>query len=83
MSEWDGIERRHSSLSERAIWDELHAINLKLAHYEEERKEYKPRLDELLNILTVSKGLVVVMKTLIFIAAPLTALLYWVKEHVK
>lgn len=49
----------------------------------EEEKELKPKLLELLSILDRSKGVIGFLKVMVWIGAPFTAFVYWVKDHVK
>jgi hypothetical protein len=76
-------EQRQSSVAERAIWEELHKINLQLAQYSREREEYRPKIDQVLEIMTVAKGISNITRGLVFIAAPVAAVIYWIKDHLK
>lgn len=65
------------------VWTALNSIKDTLAESEAQRKINAPKIDELITMLTVSKGILVVTRGLLFIAAPIGAFIYWVKDHVK
>jgi hypothetical protein len=67
----------------RAVWEALTKIQETITSSETLRKENAPKIDELITLLTVSKGILTVTKGLFFIAAPIGALIYWIKDHVK
>lgn len=62
---------------------ELEQLKALFASHIKEESELKPRLIELLVLLERSKGAVSLLKALIYIGAPLTAITYWIKDHVK
>lgn len=80
MSDWNGEERRHHDSEVLKQIAELRAIME--AHLIEE-KQLKPHIQELVDILQKSKGIVLLFKFLLYIGAPLGAFVYWVKDHVK
>lgn len=48
-----------------------------------EEKQLKPHIQELVDILQKSKGIVLLFKFLFYVGAPVGALVYWIKDHVK
>ena len=80
MSDWDGTERRHHDSEVLKQIAELRAIME--AHLIEE-KQLKPHIKELVDILQKSKGIVLLFKFLLYVGAPVGALVYWIKDHVK
>jgi hypothetical protein len=78
---WDGEERR--SRTDADMWNLLRSIDKKLDMHLEEEKETRPKIQELLDILAMSKGAVMLIKILLIIGAPLAATIYWIKDHVK
>lgn len=65
------------------IWDTLNKMRDTLAKSEAARELNAPKIDEVITLLTVSKGILTVTKALFFVAAPIGAFIYWVKDHVK
>lgn len=65
------------------VWEALNKIQETITASETLRKENAPKIDELITMLTVSKGILVVTRGLLFIAAPVVGFIYWVKDHVK
>ena len=80
MSDWNGEERRHHDSEVLKQIAELRAIME--AHLIEE-KQLKPYIQELIDILQKSKGIVLLFKFLLYVGAPVGAFVYWVQDHVK
>ena len=80
MSEWDGNERTHHDSEVLKQIAQLRAIME--AHLIEE-KQLKPHIEELVDILQKSKGIVLLFKLLLSVCAPIGAFIYWAKDHVK
>lgn len=66
-----------------SIWEFLHSIDKKIDTHLIEDEVYRPKMLELVSILEKSKGAVLVFKLLFYIGAPLAALVYWIRDHVK
>jgi len=75
--------RRVSPASLDSIWQLLTDLNNKFEAHIEEEKHIKPSLVELVDILQKSKGVIIFLKFLLYIAAPIAAFVYWIKDHVK
>lgn len=82
---WTGEERRAAEeISELAkIWEMLHAMNNKLDIHIAEAEQYRPKINELTEILAKSKGAVALLKLLVYIGTPLYAVILWAKDHIK
>lgn len=76
---WDGTERRQND----EILRELSELKMIMEAHLKEEQDLRPRLLELLTILERSKGAILLLKTLFFIGAPVSAFVYWIKDHVK
>ena len=80
MSDWDDTERRYhdsevlKQIAELRTIMEAHLIG---------EKQLKPHIEELVDILQKSKGIVLLFKFLLYVGAPVGALVYWIKDHVK
>jgi hypothetical protein len=46
-------------------------------------QEYKPKIMEVITLLEQSKGVIIFLKAVLYISAPVAGLIYWLKEHVK
>lgn len=80
MSDWDGNERRkHDS----EVLKQLAELRTIMEKHLIEEQEIKPHLKELVDILQKSKGIILFFKFVFWVAAPLGALAYWIKDHVK
>ena len=78
MSDTDDM--RHT---DKEILEKLAEIEVLLATHIAEHKVIQPQLAELVIILERSKGVITLFRLLLYIGAPLTALIYWIKEHIK
>ena len=76
-------ERRIDKRSLEAIWELLSELNIKVDLHLKEEASLRPQLLELADILQKSKGIILFFKFLLYIGAPLGALFYWIKDHVK
>jgi hypothetical protein len=88
---YQGPERRSVPRASRkchepslaAVWEVISELNSNFSAHMEEERQLQPHLAELVDILQKSKGVFVFLKFIFFICAPITALAYWVKDHVK
>ena len=80
MRDWDGNERRQHDSEVLKQIAKLRAIMEK--HLIEEQ-QLKPHIKELVDILQKSKGIILLFKFLLYVGAPVGALVYWIKDHVK
>lgn len=80
---WHGEDRRQYSEELNRIWEVLRKLETAIDHYEKEREELRPKIDEVLDILTQSKGIFKAFRFLVYIVTPIGAALYWIKDHVK
>lgn len=81
---YNGPERRKvPEASLEAVITLLMELNTKFEAHLEEEKHIRPHLAELVDILQKSKGVLIFFKFLFYIGAPIGALIYWIKDHVK
>jgi len=73
----------HQEPSLDAIWILLLEVNGKITSHIEDEAHLRPHVEELVDMLQKSKGILLFLKALVYIGAPLTALIYWIKDHVK
>lgn len=83
MGEWDGRERRATPADLTAIWELLHGIKETQEIHLSEEKSLRPKLEELITLMERSKGVITFFKLLIYIGAPVYAILTWAKDHIK
>lgn len=75
-------ERRESPTLE-SIAAMISELSVKLELHIQQERQLNPHIQELIDILQKSKGVIAFFKVCIFIGAPLAALVTWIKEHVK
>ncbi len=68
-------------------YNQLHSLLLELRtivndHIEQEEK-LRPRLEELFQIMERSHGVILFLKFLAYVGAPVGAFVIWMKDHVK
>lgn len=68
-------------------YNQLHSLLLELRaivhdHIEQEEK-LRPRLEELFQIMERSHGVILFLKFLAYVGAPVGALIIWAKDHIK
>jgi hypothetical protein len=79
---YTGPDRRaEPSLTD--VWDLMTELNAKLESHIIEEGQIRPHLIELVDILQKSKGVVTFFKLLIYIGAPIAAIIAWGKDHIK
>jgi hypothetical protein len=83
--EWNGEERRArlNDKSEEALWNLLREIKTSLDTHLAQEAVYQPKVIELIEVLDKSKGVITLIKVLVYLCAPLFALWAWAKDHVK
>lgn len=80
---FEGKDRRAIGVSMEDLYNEIQKLNSKVEQHIVESEAMRPRLLELLVILEQSRGVIKFLKFLVYIAAPITAVIYWIKDHVK
>lgn len=83
MGEWDGHERRSTPAELADIWNLLHEIKTSQEIHLKEEAEFRPKLVELVTILERSKGVILFLKLVLYLGAPITAFAVWAKDHIK
>jgi len=68
-------------------YEQLHGLLMELKgivneHIRQEN-ELRPRLEELLAIMERSHGVILFLKFLAYVGAPVGALIIWAKDHIK
>ena len=66
-----------------SIWILLLEVDTKISSHIESEAHLRPHIEELVDMLQKSKGILIFLKALIYVGAPLTAFIYWLKDHVK
>lgn len=59
------------------------ALEARLDAFEKRMEKLETSIDTLITVLQQGEGVVKTLKTVFYIAAPLTALIVWLKDHVK
>ena len=71
------------SETEAEILQQLTRLTVLLEEHLEQEKLLQPKLEELVSLLERSKGVMAFFKFCIYIGAPISALVYWAKDHIK
>ena len=66
----------------RQIHSEVQAISSRLNVHLAEEEQMMPHLLELVQLLQMSKGAVIFIKVVIFIATPIVGFIVWAKSHI-
>ncbi len=65
------------------LWELLRSIDKKLDLHLQEHTITKPQLDSVLETFHQSKGVITLVRALVYIIAPLLLVGAWVKDHIK
>lgn len=67
----------------RALRELMNELKYTLELHIEQENEFRPKVVELVTILERSKGIIVFLKLVLYIGAPLLAFVAWAKDHIK
>lgn len=77
------MSTQDSRKNDAEIMEQLAKLTTLIETHIAEEQSLRPKLEELITILERSKGVVFFFKLLIYIGAPLAALIAWSKDHIK
>jgi len=66
-----------------SVWLLLSEVNTKISSHIEAEAHLRPHIEELVDILQKSKGIITFIKVLLYIATPVVAFIAWGKDHIK
>jgi hypothetical protein len=79
---WDGTHERRRE-ERKTVYEQLGELRVRVTHIEESISKIDHISEQMDTLLKQGQGIANLAKVLFYVVGPITALIYWVKDHVK